>query len=83
MKLKEDLPAAFIVSQVEIQHANHIAHGVSEHFSKTAVQIEKADGEKCPRCWNYRVLGEDREHPALCGRCAQTVREILNRTSRP
>ena len=32
--------------------------------------IEKADGEKCPRCYNYSTrIGESVEHPHICDRC--------------
>ncbi len=82
-KLKDDLPAVFIVSQVEIVRADQVTQGLSENFAKTQVQIEKAEGEKCSRCWNYRTLGADPEHPTLCSRCAGTVREILNRAGQP
>ena len=31
--------------------------------------VEPAHGEKCPRCWNFRELGED----GLCPRCSAAV----------
>jgi isoleucyl-tRNA synthetase len=32
--------------------------------------VEKADGEKCPRCYNYSTrIGESTEHPHICDRC--------------
>jgi isoleucyl-tRNA synthetase len=34
------------------------------------VRVERAAGEKCPRCWNIRRLGEDTRHPDVCSRCA-------------
>jgi len=34
------------------------------------VRVERAAGEKCPRCWNIRRLGEDARHPDVCSRCA-------------
>jgi isoleucyl-tRNA synthetase len=36
-------------------------------------RVERAPGEKCPRCWNIRALGEDARHPDLCARCAGVV----------
>jgi isoleucyl-tRNA synthetase len=34
------------------------------------VLIERADGEKCPRCYNYSThIGESAEHPHICDRC--------------
>src|SRR5689334_23684720 len=46
------LPALFIVSQVEILDAAPSATNPAESAG-LAVQIEKADGNKCERCWNY------------------------------
>lgn len=60
---KEQLPAIFIVSQVELQPAD-----------KIEVKVEKAAGEKCERCWNYRTtVGEEPRHPTLCSRCVKVV----------
>lgn len=65
--LKADLPSYFIVSQVETEKAD----------GPLEIVIGKADGEKCPRCWNYRQdVGEDHDHPSLCGRCARVVKEL-------
>jgi isoleucyl-tRNA synthetase len=34
------------------------------------IAIVKADGDKCPRCWNYSThIGESAEHPHICDRC--------------
>ena len=36
--------------------------------------IEKADGDKCPRCWNYSThIGESAEHPHICDRCVSAI----------
>jgi isoleucyl-tRNA synthetase len=40
------------------------------------VEIGTAAGEKCPRCWNLRTLGEDPAHPELCTRCASVVESL-------
>jgi len=77
-QIKEMLPATFIVSQVEIKKVDQVANGVGQNFSQTEIFIKKADGEKCCRCWNFSTrIGEDPEHPALCGRCLEAVREII------
>ena len=31
--------------------------------------------EKCPRCWNYRQLGDDDSHVEVCERCARALSE--------
>ncbi|MGI8788268.1 MAG: isoleucine--tRNA ligase [Pyrinomonadaceae bacterium] len=62
----EDLRYIFIVSQVEVQESDSFA-----------VKIEKADGAKCERCWNYSVrVGESETYPTVCERCAAVLAEI-------
>lgn len=41
-------------------------------FAGLAVKVERADGEKCPRCWHYSTTaGRNPVHPALCSRCGK------------
>ncbi|MCL2756529.1 MAG: isoleucine--tRNA ligase [Coriobacteriia bacterium] len=40
------------------------------------VEVQKAEGDKCPRCWNIRTLGEDGRYPELCSRCAAVLEEL-------
>ena len=41
-----------------------------------ALLVEKAQGEKCERCWIYSTeLGGDAAHPTLCPRCAAVLRD--------
>ena len=55
----------FIVSQVELIKGE-----------KRAIQVAKADGKKCSRCWNWSAaVGEDKNHPTLCERCSGVVTE--------
>ena len=38
------------------------------------VDVAKADGELCPRCWAHSdSVGADAKHPTLCARCAQII----------
>jgi len=40
------------------------------------VEWSPADGEKCERCWKVLPdVGADSEHSAVCGRCADAVRQ--------
>ncbi|MBX3287726.1 MAG: isoleucine--tRNA ligase [Acidobacteria bacterium] len=56
----------FIVSQVEVHEAD-----------KFDIRIEKADGQKCERCWNYSVrVGEFEKYPTVCERCVEALNEI-------
>ena len=46
--------------------------------SGTSVEIQKADGEKCERCWNYSTrVGEFDDFPTVCERCIGPLREIV------
>ncbi|HOW28145.1 MAG TPA: isoleucine--tRNA ligase [Elusimicrobiota bacterium] len=43
--------------------------------STSVVKIEKSSGQKCDRCWVWRdTVGQDKDHPTLCARCADAVR---------
>jgi isoleucyl-tRNA synthetase len=63
----EQLRYLFIVSQVEVETGDALK-----------VVIEKADGEKCDRCWNYSTrVGEFGKFPTVCERCAEALEEIV------
>ncbi len=41
---------------------------------KLSIVIEKAEGEKCERCWSYsETVGQHENHSTLCARCADVV----------
>jgi isoleucyl-tRNA synthetase len=70
------LPELFIVSQVDFLTA-----GASEYKSELVpslqVSIQKADGAKCERCWNYSThVGENTRYPTVCERCSAALGEI-------
>ncbi|MBP6342389.1 MAG: class I tRNA ligase family protein, partial [Candidatus Omnitrophica bacterium] len=68
------LHTVFIVSQVEIKKVENVDQPVNDQYSKTRVIVEKAHGQKCSRCWNYKTdVGLSAAHPALCGSCARVV----------
>jgi len=71
-----ELPSLFIVSQVE-QGAVSPAARPAEGLPDLRIEIRKASGEKCERCWNYRRdLGSDPAYPTLCSRCVSALSEI-------
>lgn len=38
------------------------------------IEIQKADGEKCERCWSYsKTVGSVKEHPTICKNCANNL----------
>ena len=41
------------------------------------VEVKKADGIKCERCWNYSThVGEDKDYPTVCERCSAVLKEL-------
>ena len=65
-----ELATLFIVSQAELVAG--LADGVrSETLPGLTIRVERAAGEKCPRCWNYSTsIGTNSAHPEICPRCA-------------
>lgn len=67
----QDLVTAFIVSQVEISEGTG---EFSTQIEGLTITINKADGQKCERCWTYNTtVGQCEEHPTLCKRCADVL----------
>jgi isoleucyl-tRNA synthetase len=64
-----DLAALFIVSGVEV---------VSGPGEELAIEVGKADGAKCERCWNYSTyVGTSPEQPTFCARCERAVKAVV------
>ena len=42
-----------------------------------SISVSKADGQKCERCWHWETdVGSNPEHPTICGRCIEAVRQF-------
>lgn len=64
-KAENELATAFIVSEVEIV----------DNSSELEIRIDKAEGEKCERCWVIsKTVGENSDHPTLCSRCCENLK---------
>jgi len=71
-RYQPDLRYAFIVSQVDLERGP--SRNGTGHL---AVEVSKAAGKECERCWNYSTrVGEDQKYPTLCERCTPVVKEI-------
>ncbi len=44
--------------------------------SELSCEVLAAQGEKCPRCWNFRELGGNANHPCVCQRCGDALDAI-------
>ncbi len=64
----EELADLLIVSQTERRKGDG---------NVMTVVVEPAAGAKCERCWKILpTVGSDKDHPALCPRCAAAVRNL-------
>ncbi len=76
-ELVQELPMLLIVSGVDVEQVSAVDSPVGGAFAQTQVIVSKADGQKCPRCWNYKNdIGQDKDHPEVCGRCARAVKGL-------
>ena len=70
-----DFAQLFIVSKFELGGAQSDAPTNSLVLECASVVVEKADGEKCERCWTIsETVGTNEVHPTLCVRCAEVVK---------
>ena len=72
------LAKVFIVSGVEIVDGGNGEFKSDFMADNLSYDVEKADGEKCERCWIYsKSVGKNALYPTLCDRCAEEVAKIL------
>ena len=66
---EKDLADIFIVSQAFV--SDEVPSEVLNEYSEDGytVRVIKADGEKCARCWKFRILNSD----GICKDCAEAV----------
>jgi isoleucyl-tRNA synthetase len=69
-QVKPFLREVLIVSEIEVLDGDG-PYIESDNFKELKVEIARASGAKCPRCWNYsRDIGADAKFPEVCARCA-------------
>jgi isoleucyl-tRNA synthetase len=70
-RFQNDLRYIFIVSAVDLKK------GSGNGDTPVTVQVSKAPGTKCERCWNYSIhVGDDRNSPTVCERCSAVLKEL-------
>jgi len=63
---EDQLKTIFIVSQVALVTGPDV--------KEVRVEVKKAEGKKCGRCWVYDTsVGGDDRHPTICGRCIDII----------
>lgn len=65
-ELAKDLKQFFIVSKVEL-----VDDKTLEEFDTAYIKVEKFEGHKCPRCWNY--FDEEEMEGEICSRCHDVI----------
>ncbi len=69
--LEDSFAEMFIVSKVTVEKGDK---GFKGDIEGLAVEVIKAEGEKCERCWVIsKNVGENKEHPTLCKRCCDIL----------
>lgn len=65
---RENPTRIFLVSQLEV---------ADSETDELGVEILKAEGEKCARCWVYsKTVGSIAPNPDLCDRCSEAVASL-------
>jgi len=91
-RYREELPAVFIVSQVEIKESGVRASTTSPRpepvegqspesgagpESGVRITVDRADGIRCDRCWRcVSAVSTDPRHPGVCSRCEDALAEV-------
>jgi isoleucyl-tRNA synthetase len=75
--LVEDLKELLNVSRLQAAVGKSTTAERLLQISQLDIAVAKADGQKCERCWHWETdVGSNKEHPTLCGRCVEAVREF-------
>jgi isoleucyl-tRNA synthetase len=70
---RADLPTLFIVSDVQL----HL--GVRDGADEIRVDVDKAPGTKCERCWRYvATVRAEPEWAGLCDRCVGALAQPVD-----
>ena len=74
--IQENVQQLFIISAFEVAGSYEQAPENAIKLDTAAIVVTKAEGETCERCWVVTPeVGQDKEHPTLCPRCADVVKE--------
>jgi isoleucyl-tRNA synthetase len=71
-RYRDDMRFLLIASGFQVRHASGGNGSTPLH-----VEVTKAPGAKCERCWNYSVeVGKNGRYPTVCERCLAALEEI-------
>jgi len=69
----DELAPVFIVSQAYVKEEEAPENAFAETANAMKVLVEKAEGVKCDRCWNYTSDCKEVDGLHICARCAEIV----------
>jgi isoleucyl-tRNA synthetase len=73
---RQDLETVFIVSQVSVKapESEEEAALITAGSGGLQIDVSRAEGSKCPRCWRYvAAVSAQPEYAGLCDRCVDAV----------
>ncbi len=75
---REELRSILIVSRVSLLKEEKLDDAFeSDSLKGLTIRIEKADEDKCERCWvRDASVGTDTEHSTICNRCRTALQEM-------
>ena len=60
----------------ELLNVSQLIVDLAADFAEKHLSVGKADGQKCERCWHWETeVGANAEHPTLCPRCVEAVKQ--------
>jgi isoleucyl-tRNA synthetase len=72
-RYREELPSLFIVSDIDLRV------GFADGADAVRVEVEKAPGVKCERCWRYvPTVRTEPDWAGICDRCVDALAEPVN-----
>jgi isoleucyl-tRNA synthetase len=70
---RADLPMLFIVSDIDLRI------GSAEGADEVRIEVEKAPGVKCERCWRFvPAVRTEPDWAGICDRCVEALAEPVN-----
>jgi isoleucyl-tRNA synthetase len=80
---RQELRSIMIVSSVSLLKAEKLIDAFeSDTINGMTIRVEKADGEKCDRCWVHDIsVGSDTEHSTICNRCLAALHDMGSNAS--
>lgn len=71
-KLENELRFVLLTSQASVKPLDSaLQQAVQSDIAGLKIELTKAQGDKCPRCWHYTIDNEPTTH--LCKRCEENI----------